>query len=116
MREIFLDFRRSLLRGKNAVAKGSFKSYAERVTFLKRRQQQERLAIDSPVINGVFVAMDSQMNGGTTHLREAGSFDIPALGDRVAHNIAGSSLSMHREDKFVHGIVEVKQLQEWLQK
>src|SRR5260370_25340040 len=105
MREIFLDFRRSFLRGKNAVAKSSFKSYADRATVLKRAQQQERLTIDPPVINGVFVAMDSQMNGGTTPLREAGSFDMPALGDVVALNIPRIRLSMHREDNVLHEIV-----------
>src|SRR5258706_15855826 len=108
MREIFLDFHCSLLRGKNTVAKGSLKSYAERVTLLQRGQQQERLAIDPPVVNRVFIAMDGQMNSGTAHLREAGSFDMLAFGNGVAHDVAGSSRSMHGEDKFVQGIVEVK--------
>jgi hypothetical protein len=48
MCEIFLDFHCSLLRRKNAVAKGSFKSYPERVTLVERGQQSEHLAVDPP--------------------------------------------------------------------
>src|ERR1700759_1152616 len=55
--------------------------------------------------------MDCEMDLGSPHLRQRGSFGLFPLRDRVTHDVAGRGLAMDGEDEFIYGITEVEQLQ-----
>src|SRR5260370_9724931 len=110
MREIFLDLRCLILRREGAVSESRFESGNERVTLLKRREEQESLMIDPSVVDGVLKAMDSQANRRTAHLGETRSLLPPTFRDGIAHDVSRANLSTHCEDKVVHRIPEIKQL------
>ena len=95
MREIFLNLQRLILCSEGAIAEGRFQSYTQRSALLQRGEQQECLAIEPPVINGVLITMDSQANRGTFRPGEPSSLDMLPFGSGIAHDVAGSGMPMY---------------------
>jgi len=104
MCEVLLNFCCLIVGGEGAAGESCFECVAERTTRLQSSEQAERLMIDPSVIDGVFEAMDGQVDGRTAHFWKTHLLGLFSLGDGIAHNVAGRGLLMNGEDQLVDGV------------
>ena len=109
--EVLLNLRGLIFGGEGASGESDFERFAEESTALKGGEKAEGLHVYSAVVDGVVVAVDCEVDLRATHCGKAGSLLLLALGDGVAHDVAGRGLAMYGEHEFVDGVVEVEQLQ-----
>src|SRR6201996_8095800 len=101
MCEIPLDPGGLVLRREVALTKSILQGISQQDTFLQCGEQPEVLLVDSPVVNRVFITVDSQMNCRPPHLSETATLDMPASQDGIAHDVAWMSFLMNGQDKFI---------------
>jgi len=108
--EVLLDLCRLIFGGEGAFAEGDFERVAEQSPALKSGEETKSFRIDPPVVDGVVVAVDGEVDLRATHCWEPGSLGLLPLGDGVAHDVAGCGLTMDGQDEFVDWMAEVQQL------
>ena len=107
VREVLLNLRGLIFWGVGASGESDFERFAQESTVLKGGEKSEGFLVYSPVVDGVVVAVDRKVNLRAADCGERSSPGLFALGDGVAHDVAGRGLAMHGEDEFVDGIAKV---------
>src|SRR5271168_3622069 len=98
MSKIFLDLYCLIFGCKGAAGEGCFESLTEWVACLQRNEQEEGLVVDTSVVDGVFKAMDGQVDWRAAHFGETRLLDLLPFGDSVAHDVAGRGLLVNGQD------------------